>query len=767
MPESVAAYCAQCRSRCGVVATVEAGRLLAVEADPRHPSGAKICPKGRAAPELVYSGQRLLRPLLRSNPKGAADPGWREISWEEALARTAAGLAAAKETLGAEGVAFAVTSPSGTAISDAIVWIERFIRGFGSPNIVYATELCNWHKDHAPAFTHGGGIGLPDFAHSDCILLWGHNPLATWLAQAGEVQKGLRAGAKLIVVDPRPAGFARRADAWLRVRPGSDGALALGLAHLLIRDGRFDAGFMTRWSNGPLLVRDDSGAFLRGADLGMAATPEVLLSADLRRYDPGAGRWLDEPAGIALDAAAAPQGIACRTAFRRYAERCAEFPPERVQALTDVTPEALARAAELLAGARAVAHYHWTGLGQHAQATQASRAIALLHALTGSHDVPGGNVMQPAPPLADMAPLALLPPAQHAKTLGLAERPIGPGLNNWVLAREVYRAILEAKPYRIGALVGFGANLLLSHPEGELGARALAALPFHVQLDSVMTPTAAYADLVLPVSTGWEREGLRAGFDCSLDAQFHVQLKPAVIPPLGEARGDRDILFDLAPRLGLGELFFGGDGDAAWRAQLAPLGVTLEQLRATPEGLRLPGAPAYRRHEAAGFATPTRRLEVWSETLLKAGQPPVPDYVPPTPAPDFDLLLAGAKSVAYCHSQHRHLPALRKLQPEPSLELNPKTAEARGIAEGDRLRIVTRRGSFQAVAKLSPGLHPGTVSGQHGWWQSCDELGLPAYPATGAGSANVNLAVDGERRDPVSGAFALRSTPCRVEKLSA
>ncbi len=766
MPHTIAAYCAQCRSRCGVLATVEAGRLVSIAADPRHPSGAKICPKGRAAPELVYAGERLLKPLLRTNPKGAADPGWREISWEEALTRTAEGLARAKERLGAEGVAFAVTSPSGTAISDAIVWIERFIRGFGSPNIIYGTELCNWHKDFAPAFTHGGGIGLPDFANSDCILLWGHNPLATWLAQAGEVQKGLRAGAKLIVVDPRPAGFARRADAWLRVRPGSDGALALGLANLLLQGGGFDRDFMTRWSTGPLLVRDDTGRFLRGADIGLGDTSEVLLSADLCRYDPATGQWLDEPAGIALDAAAAPHGIACRTAFRRLVERCAEYPPERVQALTDVAPDALRQAAALLAGAKAVAHYHWTGLGQHAQATQASRAIALLHALTGSHDVPGGNVMQPGPALADMAPLSLLPTGQAAKALGLAERPLGPGLNGWVLARDVYRAVLEGAPYKVGALVGFGSNLLLAHPEGCLAEQALAALDFHVQLDSVMTPTAAYADIVLPVSTGWEREGLRAGFDCSLEGQFHLQLKPAVIAPLGETRGDREFLFELAPRLGLGVLFFDGDGDAGLRAQLAPLGVTLEQLRAAPEGLRLAGAPAYRRHEAKGFATPTRRLEVWSEALLDIGQEALPSYSPPAEATGFDLILSGAKSVAFCHSQHRHVPALRKLQPEPSVEINPKTAAARGIVEGQRLRVVTASGAFEAVAKLTPGLHPGSVVGQHGWWQACEALGLPAFPASGAGSANVNLAVDGTLRDPISGAFALRSTPCRIELLA-
>ncbi len=152
---SIPSYCAQCRSRCGVTAQVDNGLLVAIEADPSHPSGAKICPKGRAAAELVYSQERLLWPMKRTRPKGAADPGWARISWEEALATTAERLAAIKAQHGAKGVAFAITTPSGTAISDAIDWIERLVNAFGAPNIVYGTEICNWHKDEMPKLTFG------------------------------------------------------------------------------------------------------------------------------------------------------------------------------------------------------------------------------------------------------------------------------------------------------------------------------------------------------------------------------------------------------------------------------------------------------------------------------------------------------------------------------------------------------------------------------------------------------------------------------------
>jgi anaerobic selenocysteine-containing dehydrogenase len=333
------AFCTQCRSRCGCVAVVEDGRLAGIEPLPGHPTGDKLCPKGRAAPELVYHPDRLMRPLRRTAPKSAADPGWQPISWDEALDEIAGRMQAIKTSYGAEQVAFSVTTPSGSHLSDSISWIERLIRAYGSPNTIYATEICNWHKDFASRFTYGTDIGTPDFAHTDCVLLWGNNPATTWLARATEVQKALKRGACMIVVDPRPTAFAKRADQWLQVRPGTDQVLALGLANLMITSGSFDREFIARWSNGPLLVRDDTGRFLRQSDLDAVGRADILFaqaaSGDgLVAYDVKRGTWIDPGVDVELrarlDVRAAAGMVACRSAFDIYAAAAAEYPPERV-----------------------------------------------------------------------------------------------------------------------------------------------------------------------------------------------------------------------------------------------------------------------------------------------------------------------------------------------------------------------------------------------------------------------------------------------------
>ncbi len=260
-------YCTLCRSRCGTINVVEADSLIAVRPDPSHPTGQAMCMKGKAAPELVHSPHRLMYPMRRTRPKTEADPGWVRISWDEALSETAARLSTIRRESGAEAVVFAVTTPSGTSLSDSIDWVERFVRVFGSPNICYATEICNWHKDVAHEFTFGCGMPVADYANADLILLWGHNPTNTWLAQSHAIGRGRAAGARLMVVDPRPTALATQAQSWLRVRPGTDAALALGLIRLLIEGDAFDLAFIRDWTNAPLLVRSDNGRLLRLRDV--------------------------------------------------------------------------------------------------------------------------------------------------------------------------------------------------------------------------------------------------------------------------------------------------------------------------------------------------------------------------------------------------------------------------------------------------------------------------------------------------------------------
>lgn len=762
----IPAFCTQCRSRCGCTAVVEDGALVRVEPDRDHPSGTKLCPKGRAAPELVHHPDRLTRPLRRTSPKGARPVTWEPISWDAALDEIAGHMTRIRDAEGAEQVAFSVTTPSGTHLSDSISWIERLIRGFGSPNTIYSTEICNWHKDYAARFTYGWDIGTPDFARADVILLWGHNPAATWLARSVEIQKALRRGAKLIAVDPRPTLYSRRADCWLRVRPGTDQTLALGLAHLMLESGRFDAGFAAEWSNGPLLVRRDSGRFLRESDLHGDGDPQTLLAAGaegkLLRYDAGAGAWNDDPATAALFAERSVETAEgpcdCASAMTLFREAAASCPPERVAAETGVCEAELRAAAALLGGGERVAYYAWNGIGQSVAATQTDRAVSILYAMTGCYGAAGGNVPGAAAAFNDISGQELLGEGQRAKALGRGARPLGPATQGWVTARDVYTAVLEGEPYPVRMLVSFGGNLLSAQPDTARALSALKALEFHVHVDFFLNATALHADIVLPAATSWEREGLRTGFDASLEGLRRVQLRPAAVPPVGEARSDTDITLALAARLGLGDLMFGGDAEAGHAHLLSPSGVTLEQLRAAPQGVTLPGEVTLEAYRTEGFPTPTGRLEIYSEKLLEAGYAPLPTLQEAqTPPPSgFPLRLGCAKTLAYCHSQGRNIPALRRIAPDPILEMAPETAEAHGLAAGDWVEIRTPAGRFAARAALSKGLAPDSVFAQHGW--------LDAAPK-GELTANFNAAVATDRADPVSGSLPLRAGYCAVSKL--
>jgi anaerobic selenocysteine-containing dehydrogenase len=372
-------------------------------------------------------------------------------------------------------------------------------------------------------------------------------------------------------------------------------------------------------------------------------------------------------------------------------------------------------------------------------------------------------------PVNDVSGVDLRPPGQWPKALGRTERPLGPASAGWVTSDDLYRAIRQAEPYRVRAMVGFGANLLLSHADAATGAAALRDLEFHVQTDLYLTPTAAFADIVLPVASAWEREGLAVGFRLDQSAAERVQLRPAIVAPRGEARPDIDLVFDLAVRLGLGEHFWHGDIDAAMRHYLAPSGITPEQLRLAPGGIRFPLETTHRKYQRNGFATPSGRLEIFSEALQSIGQPALPEFQVDVRTNDrddhFPLLLTSAKTPLFCHSQHRNLPRLRRTLPDPIVEMSPATAASRGIEAGDWVAIVTSKGRVRARARLVASLADGVVGAQHGWWQACAELGLPGYDALSDDGANVNLVIGVEVSDPVSGAAPHRSYPCEIEKL--
>jgi anaerobic selenocysteine-containing dehydrogenase len=732
---AVQGYCGLCSVNCPIVTTVGDGeKVLSIAADPTHPFGGVICAKGRATPEFHHHPQRLSVPLRRTRPKTDPDPGWERLGWDEALDLIAAKMLQVRTESGAGAVAFAKGTSAGTGLTDTEAWLSRLTNHFGTPNTVSTTHLCQWPRDTGGAgYTFGTDrLAMPDVAHSGCIMLWGTNPGANFLSLGHDIATAKARGAKLVVVDPRRVGMANKADVFLQVRPGTDGALALSLIHLLITWRAYDAAFVRNWTNALYIVRD-----------GELLPPDKDVSGE--------------------------------TVFELLARQAAAYPPEVAERITSVPAERIEAAARLLIDNRPVSHYFHNGLVQHTNATQASRAIEVLYALIGDFDQPGGNVPGPDPRVNDIAGKSALTREQSQSRLGRQDRPAGPPVRPGnIAAFDLYQAVLEGDPYPVRALLAFGSNLLLANGDTLRGRAAVQKLEFFAQVELFETPTSRFADVLLPAADYLEAPALKLGYRYPVEAQAHVQRRPQVVEPLDERRGDVQIIFDLACRLGLGDRFWAGDLDAAFEYVLEPSGVTWDQLAEIPHGASLPRQPlAFRKYEARGFSTPTGKVELYSTTLAAAGYPPLPVYLEPAHSPvstpevsqNYPLILTNAKRATYLHSQHRALPSLRKIEPDPPAELHPTTAARYGIADRDWIVIETPSGSARARAQLSQAILPGVVCANHGWWAGCDELGLDAMdPYSGAG-ANVNLLILNDQRDPVSGGTPHRSSLCRVRKV--
>lgn len=783
MVERHPGYCTLCRSRCGSITLVDNGRMIGVEPRPDHPTGGALCAKGRAAPEMVHSPKRLAHPLRRIGPKDGGPPRWHEISWDEALDEIAEKLLAIRAESGAESVAFAQTTFSGTPIVDSYDWVERFIRCFGSPNLIYAVEVCGWHKDYAHALTFGRGLGVPDYDNAELILLWGHNPARTWLAQASRVAEARRRGAKVVVVDPKPDGSGQQADLWLRIRPGADAALAMGAIHHLIETRGYDDAFVRNWTNAPLLIDETTSAFIKAAEIidGAPVDSFLILRSDggVAPYD--TSQALPDTASVQLLGrlslqARSGRSLTVATAFTLLAERAGGYPLAKVAELTWIDPGEIAAFYELLRQAPRLAYYSWTGVGQHTNATMTERAIATLSALIGSCDRKGGNIWTVPLPARVINDISLLPPGQKEKALGLAELPLGPPAHGWITARDFARAVLEQQPYRVRALMSFGTNFAVSQIDTSRNLAALRALEFHVHADMFMNPTAECADIVLPVSMPWERDALRIGFEITQEAVETVQFRRKMLPTLGECRADYDIVMALATRMGLGDSLFGGDIVAGWNHQLAPLGICVDDLRDRPDGMRFPQSFSHRKFAAPaedrtirGFQTPTRRVELYSARMHENGYDPLPGFVEPGDGPTspgaLPLVLTTAKSGVFVHTSHRHVASLRRKAPEPSLEIGPALAAMRGLAAGDWARLRTRTGTARLRVRINPALDERTVVAEFGWWEACEPLGRGGGPIEGDDTGNVNAILSDEQRDPVSGSVPLRAVTCDIEAL--
>lgn len=779
----VPGYCALCRSRCGTLNEIIDGRLLSVRPNKDHPTGGAVCLKGKAAPELIYNESRVLWPLRRTQPKGANDPGWKRISWEEALNEIACKLTQFKTETGAESVAFGVTTPSGTPIVDSVEWIERFIRLYGSPNTCYSTEVCNWYKDTAHTFTFGCITPAADYSNAELIILWGNNPAATWLAQANAIGEGRKKGAKMIVIDPRHTELAREAEVWLNLNPGTDIVLAMGLIRQMLDKGYHEI-FVRTWTNAPLLVNKKTGLLLRERDIiSNSLTNHYLLWDNIDNLiRPCTDTVIGDEVFYQRAALSGcysltlinGETVEFTPALEILRQAVAQYTPKRVHAITGITIEKQQAALNLIHNASRIAYHAWVGIAQSRNATQTERAIAILYALTGAFDTIGSNRIYAKPPYNAVNLLSLLSEEQQKKALGLKERQLGPPASGYISTADLHRAILEHKPYKVRGLVCFGSNMLLAHGNVNTAITALKHLEFHVHCDHFVTPTSRFADILLPASTLWEHEALKIGFEISERADTHVQLRPRLVAPQGESLADYEIVFRLACKMGMSDHFFYGDIDAGFNYILQPSGLTLEMLRAQPGGITthvINREKKYTLHDGLngkprGFATETGKVEIYSERLLRHGYSPVPQFTEePSKKDNFPLRLTTMKNALFCHSQHRNLVSLRRKSPDPQAIISRAIAKDRGIDNKDWIEVKTPAGQAHFRAKIDDAIHNDVVIAEYGWWQGCHDLNKSELPIIGQNNSNYNALLNYQTVDNLSGSVPMRTMHCTVDKL--
>ncbi len=685
--------CRGCHGGCGVLVHVRDGRVTRIEGDPESPTNrGTMCSKGLAFTQLVYHPDRLKYPLKRAGNKG--EGRWQRISWDEALDTIATRYKQIIAEYGAE----AIVLGQGTG-RDYEAFLLRFANLLGTPNITTAGHMCYVSRLGATLVTCGK-LPVCDYnSNPKCVMVWGNNMVWTNPDEyTGEnLTRVLAQGARLIVVDPRLTYLASRADIWLQLRPGTDTALALGMANVIISEELYDKEFVARYVHG----------------------------------------W-DE-----------------------FARRVQDYPLERVAEITWVPADKIREAARLYAQTKPACIQWGVAIEQTINCTDNNRILTDLMAITGNLDVPGGNVFFVPPPVRTVSQFGLhhrLPAGQREKQLGgntykLANRV------NLVTPKLVWDAILTGKPYPVKALQLHGSNPVITRANANEVYRALSQLDFLVVSDFFLTPTAELADIILPAAT-WLEMNYLGQYWCR-----HGYIFPRrKIIQIGECWQDHKIFNELGKRLGQEEYWFDTVEDALDYI-LEPAGLTWEQVRDKPY---IQGEMEYRKHEKKGFSTPTGKVELYSTTLEKWGYDPLPRYreIPESPVstPELakeypDILTAGSRSPVFFHSEHRMLPWLRELQPDPIVEIHPRLAEERHLKDSDWVFLESPRGRIQQRARLTTGIDPRVVAAEHGWW--FPEIKTPDH---GWNKSNINILTDNdpEGYDAAMGATNLRVLLCRT-----
>ncbi len=682
--------CFSCNQGCDAVVHVKDGRVVRVEGDASsHVTRGILCSKGLASPEHSNHRERILHPLKRWGERG--EGRWERISWDEGLDTIVRRLNETEEKYGKDGIMLATGTSRGWLLP-----FYRFANAYGAQYTAPGTAQCALPRFTASTLVGGTRfLENPDYAHTECMLVWGANPTSTFPAKGRGMMEAWTRGARLIVVDPMLTEASSKADFWLKLRPGTDAALALGMINVIIEEGLYDRTFVEKWCHG----------------------------------------------------------------FEGLKKRAAEFPLEKVSEITWVAGEKIVEAARLYATRKPSSITIVVAIEQNADSLSTCRAIAMLAALTGNIDVPGGNLIQMPVPVGlwlkgDLALNDILTEEQHERRLGSRKYPLLSGKHSVsfppsAFNYDAWKAMLTGKPYPIRAMYSQGSNMVLAYANSKMVLEAIQSLDFFACVDFYPNETNLWADIIIPAATWMERDFVTCSDQVSPDSA-HLQQKTVQV---GECRSDVTILNELARRLGFADRMFATD-DSFMDFLLQPAEMNFKDFKR--KGLiRLPWE--YKKYEKSGFATPTGKVQLFDPKLESLGFDPYPAYVEPAESPvstpdlarEYPLIITtGGRVPVFRHAEFRNISILREIVPDLTIFLHPETAARYGIEDRDWIVVESLRGAVEGIADFTPGIDPRVVQVASHW----------------PGKSNVNLIMDNEKCAPIVGSAQLRCQLCRIRK---
>ena len=689
--------CAICSPghHCGVDCYVKDGKIIRVEGTPEHPyNHGHLCTKGSALRNAVYREDRIKTPLRRVGQRGEGK--FEPISWDEAYQTIAQKLNEVKEQYGPNSVAF---------LSGYCKWyrpiLHRFAHVFGSVNFGTDDSTCSAAMVIANKVTAGTGAG-PDMAHANTFLGWNFDGYYSAHLSVLGVQKLKERGGKVIIIDIRQTPASRNlADIFLQINPGTDGALALGMAKLIIDNGWADMDYVEKYTYG----------------------------------------------------------------FEQYKALADQYSLDKVAQITGLDPDDIYEATKLYAtNGPACTNFSASALVHHINGFNSHRAIFCLTALTGNFDRAGGNVPNPATYLHKPAGFKMREHEFRSdrypggvERIGAERFPLWNAQFDELQGMDLLRQLEEDKPYPVRAIFALGMNAKM-YPQTDDLLRAMKdKLDFFVDTDVYMTMTAKYADIVLPACTSVERSELKA-----YQGGYLFYTKPA-IQPLYESRSDVDILCDLARLMNLDDEYLQKGYEASLDWMMEGCGLTVADLKKSDLPVKVPAAkwPAEPgKCLRDGFKTPTGKFEFYSTAIAaidpKYGLDPLPSYYDSLADQNDEqtrenypfYLCTGARLAHAIHSRAHETPWLRSLRPEPTCEINPEDGKRLGLKEGDSVELYSPYGSIRVKVKFTHKIKPGVIMMLHGYTE-----------------ANVNLLIGRDHLDPYSGFPGFKGMRCNIRNV--